>query len=365
VVSSKRYQLQHGRVQAGVMRDLLNLNLSLGRWGGVQIRLHAFFVLFALVAFYLSTQDAKNTYFVESAAILVVLFLSVLAHEMGHCLAAWRVGGSADQICIWPLGGLAQVHVPHEPQHELIAALAGPAVNLGACTFFGILLWLLGEERVNELEGVLNPLVPPSWPVDGLGALGVLRWTVWINWLMLVVNLLPAFPLDGGRALRALLWQKLDFRRSVLAVARVAQVMAVCLGAAAWWLQRADAAHGSAALALLLLSVLVFFSAKLEADRVQVVDPDEALFGYDFSHGYTSLERANAAHRPSPGVVRKWLDDRRARRTAAQLQIEAEEERRVDDVLARLHESGLETLSDADRALLDRVSARYRNRQRG
>ncbi len=342
------------------MRDLLSWNLSLGRWAGVQVRLHVFFVLFAIVAVHLSARDHRA----ETLVALGVLFVSVLLHEFAHCFAAWRFGGSADQILLWPLGGLAQVNVSHEPRHELCTALAGPAVNLLLCSITAPMVWFFGQNGAQQLHALLNPLVTPV-AVAGLGWIDVLRWTFWINWLLLLVNLLPALPLDGGRALRSLLWPRWGFKNSVLAVAFVAKYfMAVGLCAAAWWTHDSQD-YSYAALPLLLLAVLLYFSAKQETDRLHDSDPDNALFGYDFSQGYTSLEHAGTTQKPSPGLVRNWLDERRAARLLRQQQIEAEEERRVDEVLARLHKSGLHTLSDEDRALLDRVSARYRNRLRG
>ncbi|HVC93180.1 MAG TPA: site-2 protease family protein [Pirellulales bacterium] len=341
------------------MRDLLSWNISLGRWAGVQVRLHVFFVLFALVAAHLSARD----HLAETLLALGVLFLCVLLHEFAHCFAAWQFGGSADQILLWPLGGLAQVNVSHEPQHELCTALAGPALNLFLCAITAPLIWAFRQDGVQEFHALLNPLLTPA-AVAGLGWIDVFRWTFWINWLLLLVNLLPALPLDGGRALRSLLWPRWGFKNSVLAVAFAAKLMAAGLCLAAWWTHDNEN-YAYAALPLLLLAVLLYFSAKHETDRLCDGDPDNALFGYDFSQGYTSLEHAGTTHKPSPGLVRNWLDERRAARLLRQQQIEAEEERRVDDVLARLHKSGLHTLSDEDRALLDRVSARYRNRPRG
>ena len=78
------------------MRDLLSWNLSLGRWGGVQIRVHVFFLLFVLVALHFASIGANEKLFWETAAVLAIFLTSVLAHEIGHCLAAWRLGGSAD-----------------------------------------------------------------------------------------------------------------------------------------------------------------------------------------------------------------------------------------------------------------------------
>jgi Zn-dependent protease len=268
------------------------------------------------------------------------------------------VGGTADQIVVWPLGGLAHVNVSHEPQNELVTALAGPLVNLAVCVLISPLLVVAGGDLVQ----LVNPFVPPA-AVGAFTWQDGLRWLFWMNWLLVLVNLLPAFPLDGGRVLRALLWAKFGYRSSVVLVSRVAKFTAIGLCLLAWVVHEP---YPFATLPLALFGIFLFFSAKQEADRLHEQDPEEALFGYDFSQGYTSLEKTLAPPRKrGPGPLKKWLDSRRAARLARQQQVEADEERRVDEVLARLHERGQSGLSDDDRALLERVSARYRNRMRG
>ncbi|HET6882742.1 MAG TPA: site-2 protease family protein [Pirellulales bacterium] len=340
------------------MRDLLSWNISLGRWGGVQLRLHVFFVLFALVALLLVPSGANQKLFWETTAVLGIFLVSVLLHEIGHTLAAWRVGGSVDQIVLWPLGGLTQVNLSHDPQSEWIIAITGPLVNVGICLLTTL---VLVAERFNPVD-LLNPLLPPVEPA-GLTWLNACQWLLWINWLLFLVNCLPALPFDGGRALRALLWMHHDFRQGVVLAARVAQVVALLLWVVAVFIHRSGA-YSFAALPFVLVGILLFFSAKQEIDRLNEAESDDALFGYDFSQGYTSLEKAAPSRKPAMSPVRKWLDDRRTRRLERQRQLEAEEERRVDEVLARLHDLGMHGLSEDERALLNRVSARYRSRHR-
>ncbi|HVX62739.1 MAG TPA: site-2 protease family protein [Pirellulales bacterium] len=345
------------------MRDLLTWNISLGRWAGVQVRLHVFFVLFAVVALHLASKAPTPQPLYGAAACLGLLLASVLAHEAGHCFLARRLGGHADQIVIWPFGGLVNVNVPHEPQNELAVALAGPLVNLAVCLVTAP--WLLIVYREPMLP-LLNPLTPPIGEEAVLSWQAGLMWAFWINWLLALVNLLPAYPLDGGRVLRSLLWAttRYSFRDSAAVAARVAKFTALALWLAAW-LVNGDPEYAFAALPLALIGVLLFFGARQETERLSEQETEDAFFGYDFSQGYTSLEKTLAPPRsPRPGMFKKWLAERRAARLLRQQQLEAEEERRVDDVLARLHESGPHSLSDDDRALLDRVSARYRNRPR-
>jgi hypothetical protein len=124
--------------------------------------------------------------------------------------------------------------------------------------------------------------------------------------------------------------------------------------------------HEYASLPLGLFGLFLFFSARQESERMREHEAGDGTLGYDFSQGYTSLERHDASRRErKPGPLRRWLAARRAARIERQQQREVEEERRVDEILARLHETGMAGISDEDRALLDRVSARYRDRQRG
>jgi stage IV sporulation protein FB len=340
------------------MRDLLSWNLSLGRWSGVQVRLHVFFLLFIVVALDLASRYGNEGAVWETAAVLAILFVSVLAHEIGHCLAARRTGSVNEQFVLWPLGGLVPVNVSHDPQTELLTATAGPVMNLAVCMIAVLPLLILRR----DVLALLNPLLPPvsatglSWPV----ALG---WLFWINWTLAIINCLPASPLDMGRVLRAALAFQHEPRQSAVLTARVAQLTACGLWVAAWLVRHSD--FHFATLPFVLLGIVLFFSAKQEADRLHDQEAEEAAFGYDFSQGYTSLEQAAKPRRASRGLWRKWLDERRADRLHRQQQLEREEERRVDEVLARLHETGIDTLSEEDRALLARVSARYRNRQRG
>ncbi|MEX0611005.1 MAG: site-2 protease family protein, partial [Pirellulales bacterium] len=212
------------------MRDLLSWNLSLGRWAGVQVRLHVFFLLFVVLAIHFSMED--KDLLGQMLVSIGVLFLSVLAHEFGHCYAAWKVGGTADQVLIWPLGGLAQVNVSHEPFNELATSLAGPLVNFAVCLLTLPLLLLLGAE--GGLLRLINPFSPPPAVQDSAWWANAVGLVFWINWMLLVVNVLPAYPLDGGRVLRSLLWFRHGYRTSVVVVARVAMVTAVGLCVLPW-----------------------------------------------------------------------------------------------------------------------------------
>jgi Zn-dependent protease len=333
------------------MRDLLSWNLNLGRWAGVQIRLHILFLLLAV--FVLHAAAGRELWPLWYAgAMLAILLSSVMLHEAAHCLLDRRLGGRGDLVLLWPLGGLAHSSNP-DGRSELLVAAAGPLGSLALCAATAPAVWMQGVAGWD----LLNPLAIPVDP----SRLGCLKLFLWVNWLLAVVNLLPAFPLDGGRIVRAGLGIALGAKAATVLTVRVAQVTAVGLWVGAWFAYEGQAPQASAV--LILLGVMVFFGSRAEP-RPPEPERDEGLFGYDFSQGYTSLERTVEPPRPAANPVRRWLAERREARLVRQRQIEVEEEQRVDDILARLHICGLQGLSAEDRALLDRVSARYRNRQR-
>lgn len=336
------------------MRDLLSWNIYFGRIAGVHVRVHAFFVLLVAAAI---AMRHEVPFWYGSAAV-GLLFFSVVWHELAHCFAALKSGGSAEHVLLWPLGGLIPIGTSAlDPLQEWPTAVAGVLANLCVCAFAAPIFLVSGQYDLLHL----NPLSLPPYgeTLDWHTALALLFW---INWVLVLVNLLPAQPLDGGRMLRAALWPRTGYRTSVLQVARCGRVIAVLLVALGLAVTRE---HPAAILPLTLLAMVLFFSARQEVDKLLDPDAEDVVLGYDFSQGYTSLERSVAAPRkPAFGALRRWFERRRNERLRRVREVEQSEDRRVDEVLARLHESGFAGLSNDDRALLARVSSRYRNRHR-
>ena len=335
-------------------------SVHLGRFYRVPMRVHALFFAVAVTAMYLATRQGGNESVGYGLLAVAVLFVSVLAHELGHLFAAARLGGQCDQIVIGPLGGLGPVEVPRERQVELIAVLAGPMVNLGLLL---VVLPILIVARVGlaPLASVLEPaeLLQGDWWVV------TLKLIFWTNCLLLVVNLLPAFPLDGARFLRALLWPSLDYRGAGHVAVRTSKLTAVGICVLAWLVGDALVADVLPTwVPLVLLAIWLYGSAQQEAARLDEGDWEEELLSYDFSQGYTSLERNFESPRRAGNSVRRWLQQRSELRRRKRQARELEEERQVDSILMRLHETGMKGLTAKQRALLNRVSARYRSRQR-
>jgi len=181
-------------------------SLRLFRVFGVDVYLHWTWLLVAI--WQIAYRPRTYSSFAWSVIEYLALFLIVLLHEFGHALACRQVGGKADRILLWPLGGVAYISPPERPGALLWSVAAGPLVNVVLfIVCFG--LTLLGS----VLYHVPFQIKPqPDW-FQFLFNLSV------INLLLLVFNLLPIYPLDGGQILRALLWFPLGRARSLFAVA--------------------------------------------------------------------------------------------------------------------------------------------------
>lgn len=222
-----------GRV-LGDGENPLRWGVTLGRVAGVRVRVHWLFVVYA-VAQVIFTLPRHQAGVVFVLPMLAALFVLVVLHELGHCFACRRVGGEADEIVVWPLGGLAWCRPPQTWRASLWTALGGPLVNLAlAPLFLGALAWATGSWRA-----AVPNLVDPAASVVALeSAFGAMPW--WLiglwsfstaNAVLLAFNVLvPMFPLDAGRVVQCLVWRRAGYERSVWVAAHVGLVAALGLG---------------------------------------------------------------------------------------------------------------------------------------
>jgi stage IV sporulation protein FB len=190
--------------------------LRLGQVAGTEVRIHlTFFLLLAWLGV-THYQAGGSDAAVHGILLTCLVFLCVLLHEFGHAFAARRYGIRTPDITLFPFGGVARLErMPEKPSEEIFVAIAGPLVNVA----IAIGLWLaIGGFRWPDAGYIIK--LSGSIP----GALML------VNVILVAFNLLPAFPMDGGRVLRALLAMRMDHARATQVAARIGQALAVCLG---------------------------------------------------------------------------------------------------------------------------------------
>lgn len=187
----------------------------IGTVSGIGIFVHwTFWVMLAgLFGWYLYL-GASIVSALMGIVLVLAVFGCVILHELGHSMAARRYGIPTLDITMYPIGGIARLQrIPRKPEQELVIALAGPAVNLGIAA----LLALLGAagSGADSLATVMA------------GQGGLLEMLMWINLALVGFNMIPAFPMDGGRVFRALLATRIDYRRATHIASLVGMAMAV------------------------------------------------------------------------------------------------------------------------------------------
>src|SRR5208282_3518295 len=186
------------------MTSIRQGSIHLFRFTGIDLFLHWSWFLVALIE--INSRAKSYSSLTWNVLEYLALFLIVMLHEYGHALACRQVGGTANQIVLWPLGGVAYVNPPQRPGATLWSLAAGPLVNVGLVP---ILL----------VAGVLSR--SSGWAEAMPDAHALLR-AVWIiNLGLLIFNLLPIYPLDGGQILRSLLWYWLGRARSLMVATMV------------------------------------------------------------------------------------------------------------------------------------------------
>jgi stage IV sporulation protein FB len=192
-------------------------SLNIGTIAGTQVRVHITFLLFLGWIFFASYASGGPAAAWSGLAFMVLLFACVLAHEFGHIFTARAFGVATPDVTLYPIGGVARLErIPEQPHEEFLIAIAGPLVNVVIAI---VLVVLAGAHlRAGDLSAVESARVSL---VDRLAA---------VNLFLALFNMIPAFPMDGGRVLRALLATRLGYVRATEISAFIGQGFAFALG---------------------------------------------------------------------------------------------------------------------------------------
>lgn len=339
----------------------INWSLRVGRLFAIDIRVHVIFIICALsmLAMELPRPGSAEPVIWSEALLFasgsyLILFALVLLHEFGHCFGARWTGGEADEILIWPLGGLASTNPPHTPRAHFLTTAAGPAVNVVVCALCAALLlaWTgsFGSVPWNPLH--------PTIPVDPKFILTATRGQEWVmrvyglSYILLLFNLLPIFPLDGGRLLQAWLWKRSDFTQSMMIATGTGMVGAILLGLFGLFIEES----------WMLLCIATF--GYITCWQLRRATRDHAEFagaGFDFPAGGESSWEGRSERPKRVG----WWKRYRARRALACAEKErqrlADRQHAVEEILKKVSREGLRALSARERRILEEETERQRS----
>ena len=342
-------------MQRGSFVSLLNYCFPLVRINGYNVKCHWTIIFFLFIYIHYFTVEMSLRMGPGMALLLAVLstlmlYTIVLIHEMGHGAAGRRLGHRVDEIYLHPLGGMVLV-TPRSPREELIITFWGPAVH-------PLLLVLATPLYLLVKNGLWQPSEFTYFLVHQF---------FWLNVILLVFNLLPAFPMDGGRLLRAWLAQRMYAAKATVIACYVGQVVSILfiVYAVARW-------DGFFSWFLILIAAQNLMACEQHKYLAREVDPyqgdgwgpDGA--SYDLSNYYSDesgVRYGGSARRKRKGIFARWAERRRrkaeqrARRAReAQIQREKKIRVRVDELLEKVSREGLPALTAEERDFLSRAS---------
>lgn len=326
----------------------MSWSVPVGRIAGVSIRLHLFLLLFIAVELLRATfpaGDALGTSLSPAvvATALALLIAIVLLHEFGHCVACRRFGGIAEEVLLWPLGGLAACQPPEDARAHLATAIGGPLVNVAILAVTVPWLGLATGEWLGV--AIPSPLsLAGIWPFLDRWDLIVLYLANWLSLVLLLFNLLPLFPLDGGRMLQALLWPRLGYAPAMRIACRAGFVGAILLALVGFWQAN-----------LILLGIAIFGALTCVQTLRQLEFTEETFAAADGD----AFARMAATRRVEEEAERREAERERLRR-AEESERRQREEAEFDRILDKIRQQGMGSLSASERRTLERETERRR-----
>ncbi len=318
-------------------------SVPLGRVAGIAVRVHVILLAYIVIRLLHSALSSSGSAFSFEIAVLwlACLFLTILLHEFGHCIACRAVGGEANEILMWPLGGLAYCRPPNHWRAHFVTAAGGPMVNVAILAVLAPILG--GATGIWWGVAIPNPFRFNLVPVGTSWLLMCLYTASWINAIVVLFNMLPIFPFDGGRLTQAILWSRLGYSRSMRIAVWTGYVGASAL--ALWGLTTQSST---------LVALAIFGGLTCWVTSRQVAFTDEFM-GFD-GEGYAPGE-AGKARRP----WQSWRQRRAQRHAERAARRDRDEAGRVDRVLDKIANEGMQGLSAAEKRLLRRATRRKKD----
>jgi len=350
------------------MSDNFSWSTNVGRWLGIPVRIHLLLFLLIVAIFGLEWNVGQsNADFFSATAMVTVLVLiaSILLHEVAHLFALNNLGGHVNSLVLTPWGGNSDYAMPSSPRGQVIVYLAGPFIN---CVVFLFGTALLIQSDHSPLEDLINPIMPHFFDSDSWW-ISLAEIVTWINFQLMLVNLIPCYPFDGANVVRSLINAMnvdLPKLRVESAIKVIGTAVAVAFIGMAWFLR--DIQEGPIQpiwpLFLLMGITLLFSSSYSLHVETREDDSDwEDVEDMDYDSIYSESSFFDFSNESENTAYSQWLQEKQEARREIEMRKEEEEDRRADEILKKLHRGGISCLTDDERLILDRVSARIRRRR--
>jgi len=346
------------------------------------LRIHVLLPLTALVVFFAVESKLVEPSFSAGLNVamwaIFVLTGSVLLHELARMATAARVGGHTSALILGPIGGLTKVHLPVDPPAHLVTALSGPMTYLVLLVVAGCGLAFSGDRDLFRL--LLNPCSPPigdpnafvsaagAGQLSSVGGIQVLStWgliaqlTVWVNWCLLLVSLLPIDPCDGAELLRGILWPMVGRSTATIATSRLALGGALFVALLALVIQDYSQVKIATWFPLSVISVFLLYGGS-KSSSTRRYDVGLSIDEFDSDDEEWLLNDWEDEDREAV-LVEHLQDKQQEAIDRKRREREANEDARVDVILIRLQSTSFDQLPEEDRATLKRASRRYRQRR--
>ncbi len=208
----------------------MKTSLLVGRFAGIPLKIHWSFSLIFLYVFYISVDEGLDYAGISFISLLILsVFVCVILHEYGHALTARRYGVQTKDILVTPIGGIARLmKMPDKPIQEVWIALAGPAVNVVIALLLAIALWITGLPQNLDID-LLDQM---AW--QDMTKL-FMTTLLMMNGILVIFNMLPAFPMDGGRVLRALISMRYSKKRATQIASYLGQIISIVFIGIGFW----------------------------------------------------------------------------------------------------------------------------------
>ncbi len=346
------------------MTDNINWSASLGRWMGIPVRVHLLLLLFIALVFGIQSQYSSEKVLLTALATSICLIGCILLHELAHVFALTNLGGLVNNIVLTPWGGNSDFSLPEDTRARAIVQLAGPIFS--GCLFVLGSVLIFQSDHSSPLRDLVNPFAPiPFYPEHR--EVSFLKIATWINFQLMVVNLIPCFPFDGGDLIRTLvnrISSQASLMRRESTILVIGQATGLTLIGCGWFLKGEDICRMPVWLLCVMGGLTLIFAARYSYYRQLALADEEwddsEEMDYDSIYGDSSFFDFSTEDDSS---YSQWLLEKQEDRDREEREQEAREASVADEILKKLHRHGLESLSDEEKGILNRVSARLRRRR--